>query len=54
MGENKDWGISDVKFFTCQCGSIQFQICDKFIMCSKCLRKYNQKELMIMLAGKEG
>ena len=53
-GKNKDWGISDVEFFTCHCGSIQFQICDKFIMCSKCLRKYKQKELMKILTEKGG
>lgn len=48
--DHKNWIIKDdkFKFLVCHCGGMQFQICDKFIMCPKCLRKYNQEELMKM------
>lgn len=47
---HKDWVIQDDKFrfLICDCGGMQFQICKHFIMCPKCLRKYNQVELMII------
>lgn len=48
MEEDKNWVISDIEFLVCHCGGMQFQICAKFIMCPKCLRKYNQEELMKM------
>jgi|GEM_PF-6587970 len=53
MEEHKGWVISDFRFLICHCGGVQFQICEKFIMCPKCLRKYNQKEFMKMQKEKK-